>query len=110
MVKSTLKNGFNTADLVADAVRTAILQGELRGGDPLRQEELAEKYGVSKIPVREALFVLQSEGLVDFSTGRGATVSRLSPAEADEIYVMRIALEQVALRTSIPNLQTSDFI
>ena len=109
-MQTSLKSGLNTADLVADAVRTAILQGELRGGDALRQEELAEQYGVSKIPVREALFVLQSEGLVEFSSGRGAMVSRLSPADANEIYVMRIALEQVALRTAIPNLEPSDFI
>lgn len=104
------KSRLNTADLVADALRSAILQGDIRGGQPLRQEELAEQYGVSKIPVREALFQLQSEGLVDFSPGRGAMVSELTPAEANEIYVMRIALEQVALRTAIPNLQTSDFI
>ncbi len=109
-MKTSLKSGLNTADLVADAVRTAILQGDLRGGSALRQEELAEQYGVSKIPVREALFLLQSEGLVDFTTGRGAMVSRLSAAEANEIYVMRIALEQVALRTAIPNLQASDLI
>ncbi len=110
MIKSTLKSGLNTADLVADALRTAILQGELRGGDALRQEELAEQYGVSKIPVREALFVLQSEGLVDFTSGRGAMVSQLTSSEANEIYVMRIALEQVALRAAIPNLQPADFI
>lgn len=107
---NTLRPGLNTAALVADALRTAIMQGEIRGGYALRQEELAEQYGVSKIPVREALFQLQSEGLVDFPPGRGAVVSQLSAAEAGEIYIMRIALEQVALRTAIPNLKTSDFI
>ena len=109
-MNAPLKTILNTADLVADALRTTIMQGELRGGHALRQEELAEQYGVSKIPVREALFQLQSEGLVDFTPGRGAMVSQLSPADANEIYVMRIALEQVALRTAIPNLQPSDLI
>ncbi|MEM8861709.1 MAG: GntR family transcriptional regulator [Chloroflexota bacterium] len=109
-MNAPLKTALNTADLVADALRTSIMKGNLRGGHALRQEELAEQYGVSKIPVREALFQLQSEGLVDFIPGRGAMVSQLSPADANEIYVMRIALEQVALRTAIPNLQTSDFI
>ncbi|MEM9775809.1 MAG: GntR family transcriptional regulator [Chloroflexota bacterium] len=109
-MNASLKTALNTADLVADALRTSIMKGNLRGGHALRQEELAAQYGVSKIPVREALFQLQSEGLVDFIPGRGAMVSQLSPADANEIYVMRIALEQVALRTAIPNLQASDFI
>ncbi|MFT5195164.1 MAG: DNA-binding GntR family transcriptional regulator [Candidatus Promineifilaceae bacterium] len=105
-----LKIGSNTATLVADALRTSIIKGQLRGRHPLRQEELAEQYGVSKIPVREALFQLQAEGLVDFSPGRGATVSELTPEDANEIYIMRIALEPVALRNAIPHLQERDLI
>ena len=107
---TSLKTGSNTATLVADALRFSIIKGELRGRHPLRQEELAEQYGVSKIPVREALFQLQSEGLVDFSPGRGATVSELTPEDANEIYIMRVALEPVALRTAIPKLQENDLI
>ena len=105
-----LQTGSNTATLVANELRSAIMEGKLRGRHPLRQEELAEQYGVSKIPVREALFQLQSEGLVTFSSGRGATVSELSPADANEIYIMRIALEPVALRQAMPHLQKSDLI
>lgn len=105
-----LQTGSNTATLVANELRSAIIQGKLRGRHPLRQEELAERYGVSKIPIREALFQLQSEGLVDFSPGRGAAVSELSPADANEIYIMRIALEPVALRNAMPHLQEGDLI
>lgn len=107
---TSLKTGLNTATLVADDLRSLIIKGQIRGRHPLRQEELAEQYGVSKIPVREALFQLQSEGLVDFTPGRGATVSELTPEDANEIYIMRIALEPVALRTALPNLQAVDLI
>lgn len=107
---SDIRPGASTASLVAAAVRRAIVQGELRGGQSLRQEEIAVRLGVSKIPVREALLSLQAEGLVEFQTGRGAAVSQLSASEADEIYVMRIALEPVALRTAMPNLTETDFI
>jgi len=106
----SLKTGLNTATLVADDLRSLIIKGQIRGRHPLRQEELAEQYGVSKIPVREALFQLQSEGLVDFTPGRGATVSELTPEGANEIYIMRIALEPVALRLALPHLQESELI
>jgi DNA-binding GntR family transcriptional regulator len=106
---TVLKTGSSVATLVAEALRSSIIKGQLRGRHPLRQEEIAEQYGVSKIPVREALFQLRSEGLVDFAPGRGAAVSELSPEDANEIYIMRIALEPVALRTALPNLCENDF-
>jgi DNA-binding GntR family transcriptional regulator len=98
------KNVTNTADLIAEALRADILRGELKSNQPLRQDEIATKFGVSKIPVREALFQLAAEGLVTFFPNRGATVKELSSQEVDEIYTMRIALETVALQRAIPHL------
>jgi DNA-binding GntR family transcriptional regulator len=98
------KNSAITAESIADALRTDILRGKLKSKQPLRQDELAASFGVSKIPVREALFQLKAEGLVTFSPNRGATVSELSPAEVDEIYTIRIALETMALQRALPNL------
>ena len=89
---------------IADSLRADILRGNLKGGQALKQDEIAAQFGVSKIPVREALVQLKAEGLVNFYPNRGAFVSELSPAEADEIYVMRIALETAALARAIPNL------
>ena len=94
----------STAELIANALRVDILQGKLQSKQPLRQDDIAAKFGVSKIPVREALFQLKAEGLVTFSQNRGAAVSELSPAEVDEIYTMRVALETVALQRAIPHL------
>lgn len=107
---SPLKIAVNTAELVADALRQAILQGRLKSNQPLRQDEIAAEFGVSKIPVREALFQLKAEGLVTFYPNRGAVVSALSAAEADEIYAMRIALESLVLRRAIPRLSQADWL
>lgn len=98
------QNATNTAELVATALRIDILQGKLKSKQPLRQDEIAARFGVSKIPVREALYQLKAEGLVTFIPNRGAAVSELSPTEVDEIYTMRIALETVALQRAMPHL------
>lgn len=96
-----------TTDTVAHitrSLRSDILQGKLKSKVPLRQDEIATRFGVSKIPVREALFQLKAEGLVAFFPNRGAVVSELSADEVDEIYIMRIALETQALQRAIPHL------
>lgn len=100
----TSSSAVSTRDLIAGSLRTAIMQGRLKSEEPLRQDEIAARFGVSKIPVREALIQLEAEGLVTFYPNRGAVVSRLSPAEVDEIFVMRVALETTALRRAIPRL------
>ena len=89
---------------IADSLRADILRGKLKSGQALKQDEIAAQFGVSKIPVREALVQLKAEGLVNFYPNRGAFVSELSAAEADEIYIMRIALEAAVLARAIPHL------
>jgi DNA-binding GntR family transcriptional regulator len=100
----------NMAAVIADALRTAISQGRLKNKQPLRQEEIAAEFGVSKIPVREALFQLEAEGLVIFYPNRGAVVSELSPVEVDEIYAMRTGLEKVVLGRAIPQLSPVELV
>jgi DNA-binding GntR family transcriptional regulator len=91
------------------ALRERILRGELLEGEQLRQEALAEELGVSRIPLREALRQLQSEGLVTFYPHRGAVVSTLSPEEISEAFELRAVLEPDLLRRAIPNLSEADF-
>ncbi len=98
-----------TNQSIADSLRVEILRGKLQGGQPLKQDEIAAQFRVSKIPVREALVQLKAEGLVNFYPNRGAFVSEISAAEADEIYVMRIALEKEILARAIPHLTVSHF-
>ena len=88
----------NVQDAVVDGIRDMILNGHLKPGDRLRQDELADTFGVSTMPIREALRQLQAEGLVVFRPRRGATVARLTVSECEEIYHMREALETLACR------------
>jgi DNA-binding GntR family transcriptional regulator len=88
--------------LIADALREAIIQGQLTPGEPLRQEQLATHFCVSRIPLREALRNLESEGWIEFLPNRGARVAGLSAAEAVEIYEIRASLERTALEIAFP--------
>src|SRR5690606_27953464 len=81
---------------VARIVRKAILDGRLQPGQPLRERALAEELGISRTPVREALFILQGEGLVGLTPNRGATVRTITPSDIAEIYSVRGLLESHA--------------
>jgi DNA-binding GntR family transcriptional regulator len=93
---------------VADYLRHAILTGEIRPGEWIRQEEVAERLGSSRLPVREALRILEAEGLTEHERHRGARVPSLSMHEVDVIYRMREQLEQLAIAESIPHLTDAD--
>ncbi|MGV2052416.1 GntR family transcriptional regulator [Agrobacterium sp. 22-209-1] len=95
-------------ELVRDGLRTAIFSGELTEGTQLRQDQLAEQYGTSRIPVREALRQLEAEGLVRIEPNRGAVVTSLSLDDVLEMLDIRIALECHALRLAIPNTAEED--
>ena len=80
------------AQHVADDLRERILGGEFKGGSQLRQDALARDYDVSRIPVREALLTLESEGLVEFHAHRGAFTTELSVAAIRELAVGQLTL------------------
>src|SRR6202167_5055281 len=86
---------------VLDAIKHAILAGELRPGQALVETELAQLLGVSKTPVREALKTLAGAGLVTMSPYRGATVRAIDPASAAAIYDLRLLLEPEAVRRAV---------
>ena len=92
----------SAADRIADSLRAEILGGGLAAGSPLRQDAIADRFGVSHIPVREALRHLSAQGLVTLRPNRGATVSRLSPEEARELLEIRCVLETQAVRWALP--------
>lgn len=92
---------------VADHLRRAILSGEIAPGQWIRQEEVAERLGASRLPVREALRMLEAEGLTEHEPRRGARVPSLTMYEVDVIYRMRERLEPLALSESMPNLDAS---
>jgi DNA-binding GntR family transcriptional regulator len=92
---------------IADSLRTAILEGSYLPGERIRQEALAARSGASRIPVREALRMLHSEGLVTLVANSGAWVSRLTLAECSETYLIRERLEPLLLRASMPRLDAA---
>lgn len=99
---------MSTVDRVQSAVMSDMLRGSLSPGSWIRQDELAERLGVSKIPVREALQRLSVIGLVRFETNRGAMVPELSADEAEENFELRRAIEEKLLIRAIPRLSIVD--
>ena len=92
---------------IADSLRTAILDGSYQPGERIRQEDLATRSGASRIPVREALRMLDSEGLVTLIANSGAWVSKLTLDECVESYLIRERLEPLLLRRSMPRLDAA---
>lgn len=85
-------------------LRSAILSGEIGPGERLQQDEISERLGVSRMPVREALRVLESEGLVEMRPHRGAVVVDLRPEDISEIFEIRATLEAKAAERAAPRL------
>lgn len=92
------------AEQVAGILREAIADGSLKPGTALRQDELAARFGFSRMPIRDALRQLDAEGIVSIHPTRGAFVAKLDSAEIREIYAVRELLEVEALRMSCPAL------
>ena len=86
------------SDHALNVLRSRILDGELTPGALLAESAAAAELGVSRVPVREALFSLEREGLVEFSGSGRAYVKELSPHDFEELFVLRLVLEPVAAR------------
>jgi DNA-binding GntR family transcriptional regulator len=95
--------------VIEETLRSAILDGRIPCGTALRQQDLADLFGVSRMPVREALRQLEAQALLTVVAHKGAVVAALVQGDATETYELRILLESEALRRSIPLLETADF-
>ena len=85
-----------------------IVTGKRSPGERLKEEELAEKYHVSRTPIREILIALEKDGLVERTRNRGARVSYFTPDDLEQVYDMRIALECLAVRRAITHISLND--
>lgn len=94
--------------VIEETLRNAILDGRLPCGTAMRQQELASLFGVSRMPVREALRQLEAQSLLHVITHKGAVVAPLIEDNSYETYALRILLESEALRLSIPLLEAED--
>ena len=90
--------GRNASAGAADLIRQAIIDGRVMPGQRLKEEELAQQLGISRTPVREALLILQTEGLVESSPNRGATVRSYELSDLEDMYELRALLEGNAAR------------
>ena len=94
----------SVSTIVFDALRKAIVEGDMQEGEPLRQDEIAQHFNTSRIPVREAIFRLQELGLVKTERYKGAVVASLSAEEAAEIFDLRALLEPEIIRDAVPRM------
>ena len=92
------------SERIAASLREAILSGEIAPGQWIRQEEVAARLGASRLPVREALRMLEAEGLTEHEANKGSRVPLLDRHEVDVVYQMRERLEPLALTESLPHL------
>jgi DNA-binding GntR family transcriptional regulator len=88
--------------LAAESIRKMILAGTLAPGDRLIEERLTEELGISRPPLREALRMLQQEGLIETRPRRGSTVTILTDQDVFEILTLRSALERLAIELGVP--------
>ena len=93
------------ADRATALLRSRIIEGSIAPGALLAESAVARKLGVSRVPVREALFALERDGLVEFSETGRAYVKELSPGDFEELFVLRQTLEPVAARLAAPALR-----
>jgi len=97
-----------STEVVHDRLRTAILRGELDPTVPLSQVQLAARLGVSRTPLREALRMLQREGLIDSEPNRRVRVAELSLADLEQLYAARVLIEALAVRMTVPAYTAAD--
>jgi DNA-binding GntR family transcriptional regulator len=100
----------SAASRIASELRTEILHGQLAPGSRLSQLSIAERFGVSRIPVRDALQMLAGEGLVHPSTNATAVVIGMSIPELQELYELREAVEPLATQIAVPKVGRADIL
>lgn len=95
---------MSTSEHIVSALRGLIVSGELPDGARLVERELAARFAVSRIPLREAIHKLAAEGLVELYQNRGAVVRTLTAADIDEIYDLRMLLEGDAIHRAVQQM------
>jgi len=90
--------------MVAESLREKILNGEIKAGEPLRQDSIAKSFDVSRIPVREALLQLEAQGLVKFVPHKGAVATELSVSDIGELFELRALIEGEMLFQALDNM------
>ncbi len=101
---SIIDSDLALSQQIANSLKEEILSGKFPPGVRIRQEDIAEQFGASRSPVREALRILEAEGLINLVAHTGAWISHLSLAECEEMYQLRERIEPLLLRLSIAHI------
>lgn len=99
----------SAASIICEALKKAIAEGRLKDGEPLRQDEIARMFNTSRIPVREALTMLEQQGLVATRRYKGAVVAGISPDEAAGIWDFRALVEGHVIEVAVPRMGAATF-
>ncbi len=95
---------ITAVDVAYKGIRSSILSGDFEPGMQLKLQNLGNRYSISLIPVREALRLLEAEGLVESVRNKGARVAPISMADALDVYRLRLILETAALKMAFENV------
>lgn len=106
-IKTDMNKPVGLGAQIAETLKTAILEGEFRGGEQLGEQELQQRFGVSRSPLREAFRDLEKFGLVEIIPRRGSFVKRITRKDIEENFPVRAALEGLAAKLAARNMTGS---
>ncbi|MCT4545160.1 MAG: GntR family transcriptional regulator [Vallitalea sp.] len=109
-LKVNLNEYLPLRDVVFNSLREAILKGELVAGERLMEKQLAERMGVSRTPIREAIRKLELEGLVVMVPRKGAEVARITHKDVKDVLEVRAALEELAVKIACEKMSEESLI
>ena len=104
MTSKEFSNSFSLTDEIADVVRERILKGEYEIGEKIKENQIATELRVSRTPIREALKILENEGLIDYVPNRGCFAKGFTKQDVEDIYAVREALEALAVNWAVDRI------
>ncbi len=107
-LKIQIDNHLTLREKIVETIRSAIVSGQLPAGTRVAEPDLADKFGISRTPIREAFRQLESEGFITVIPRKGAIVASLSPRDIAEFYDLKAVLEGYAARSAVEKLTEKD--
>ncbi len=107
-MKKIIEKHLTLREKILETIREAIISGALKPGEKVAEPELAERFGISRTPIREAFRQLESEGYLTVSPRKGAVVVSFSQKDVEEFYAIKSILEGYAARRACENLSDKE--
>lgn len=107
-MKKSMEKHQTLREKILENIRDSIVSGTMKGGSRVSEPELAERYGISRTPIREAFRQLETEGYLTVIPRKGAVVSEFSPKDIDEFYAIKSIMEGYAARRACERLSAKD--